>query len=223
MRVHTKVVVDIETGRVIEDDCQEYPDDLPLALCDRSIQAGAGQAGKTAGTDAGGYQSQADAAYGAGAPTMFRWAGGQTPGFGAIGLADMQNAAMSSAAAARGAGEETARLRAMRTGNAAALPAEQTAAAAGAARAGGSALQNILAKNAMLKEHQQEVGLRGTMGLYGAAGKQQLGEQELQNQLMRTQLQAGRSGWLQNMMGLMAAGGAGATGAGSFLTGFGQR
>ena len=45
MRINTKVVYDMETGKVIERECYDYPDDAPLALCNKAIEGAALLAG----------------------------------------------------------------------------------------------------------------------------------------------------------------------------------
>ena len=57
MRYHTRTVLDIETGAVIEDQVHEYSG--PWALADRSIANQAANNSTTAGASAGGYGAAA--------------------------------------------------------------------------------------------------------------------------------------------------------------------
>lgn len=213
VKIYTRVVCDIETGAVLEAEGYEYSG--PVALCDRSITSQANASARGANATAGGYGSEAGSMFSTVQPTVQRWAQGNTPGYGAMGLGNMLTAAQSAAAGARGAGEEKASLLAQRTGNLAALPASQTATAEATARALGSATQNILAKNAALKEHQQEMGLNEGGNLFGTAGKLQEGALGLQNEFLKTGVASDQAGWLQNAMGLIAASGKAMGGAGA--------
>lgn len=216
MRIHTKIVLDMATGAIEHEEGFEYHG--PIALCDRSVQSGAGQVATGDKGTAGTFGSQAGSMFNAVGPTISRWAAGETPGYGSLGLGQMLTSAEATAGAARSAGDEQARLRAMRTGNMASIAPTEAGIAGETGRGLGLAVQNILAKNAMLKEAQQEKGLGLGAGLYGTGGKLQEGALGLSNEALQTQLKAGQAGWLQNLMGLMQAGGGGA---GSAMAGYG--
>jgi hypothetical protein len=122
-------------------------------------------------------------------------------GYGASGLATMETANLAGSAATSGAAQQEAKLRAMRTGNAAGLPAEQAAIAGETARASGSGLQDILSKNAMLKEQQRLEANKDLMGLAGQETTAGLDYSKLVPEDINAALNAEQTGWLQNVEG----------------------
>lgn len=219
MKIHTKVVIEIETGAVVEDQFYHY--EGPLALCDRSLQRAATGATSQAEQTAGQYGATAQNISGNLTPELQKWTV-NPPGYGAMGLARMETSAMQAAGAKTGAAQEASRLRAMRTGNAAAMPALEAAEAQGGAQAAGSTVEDILARNEMLKsqQRQQAVGELGNM--YGASMRGDIGAQEIVPHDIGANLAAGQQGWLQDTMGIMGALGGMGTGAGAAMTGYGK-
>jgi len=55
----------------------------------------------------------------------------------------------------------------------------------------------------MLKERQKQEGLQGLQGLYGTDTSNQLRAMGLSAEDLQNQLNAGKSGWLQNTMGVL--------------------
>lgn len=214
MKIYTRIVMDWD-GNVIESESYEYCG--PVMRCDRSIQQTSAAAAGGAGGTAGGYGSEAESAFGGAITPLLQRARGEAPGVGAMGLADMLNAATTSGAAARGSADEQARLRAARTGNAAALNSTTSAIGAGTARAAGSTIEDALAQNAMLKE-QQTTGALGKLGnLYDTGERGEMSALEAQNQFLNTDINAGKSGWLQNLTSTLGTiGGLGADAAGAY-------
>lgn len=202
MKVYTRIVLDSSTWNIVEADHYEY--DGPVALCDRALAQQAVQGGKQAEQTAGQYGAAAGGIQGFLLPQLERQT--TTPaGFGPFGLAEMETGAESTAAGASGAAQERAKLNAMRTGNAAGLASTQAAAAEGAARAGGSALQDILAKNAQLKAEQQLSAQRQLGQLYG----EDVGAQTRALGILPEDVSAGANaekvGWLQNVTSALSA------------------
>ena len=77
MRIHTKIVLDMATGAIEHEEGFEYHG--PIALCDRSVQSGAGQVATGDKGTAGTFGSQAGSMFNAVGPTISRWAAGETP------------------------------------------------------------------------------------------------------------------------------------------------
>src|SRR5512146_3039128 len=164
MRIYTKVVIDISTGKLLNSEFFDYAG--PVALCDRSQQAAADAARNQATQSAGQYGGTAQNTSGQLVPQLQQWTTAP-PGYGPTGLAEMETRSVQAANAKAGAAQEASRLRAMRTGNEAGLGALEAAEARGGAQGAGSAVEDILAKNAMLKASQQEAAQRQLGGLYG--------------------------------------------------------
>ena len=89
----------------------------------------------------------------------------------------------------------------MRTGNAAGLGAIEAGGAGAGARASGSALQSILAKNAELKANQMSEANRGLGGILGEDIRGNIGAEGLVPEDIKTAVGAGQAGWLQNLYG----------------------
>src|SRR5690349_16731195 len=104
MKIHTHTIWDIETGAVLSDEVFEYTG--PVAFCDRSLNDMAKQNARTAQSTAGNYGAAAGGIQSELVPRLQQYSQGDTPGFGAVGLADMENAAESTAGAASGAAKE---------------------------------------------------------------------------------------------------------------------
>lgn len=215
MKVWTELVVDIETGKVSRETFYEYSG--PVALCDRALQQQATQAAKTATGTAAGYGAEAGGIQGNLVPRLESWAV-NPPGYNPMDLAMMETGAGETAAANTGSAQQAMRLRAMRTGNVAGLGAGEAAAAGEGARASGSALQSILAKNAELKSRQQSEANRGLEGILGEDIRGQVANAGLVPEDINAGVNAGKVGWLQNMTqildALKGAGGTSSSGAG---------
>lgn len=216
MRIHTQVQIDLETGRIEHEAGYEYYG--PLACCDRALTQMATQAGKTAtqvGADYGATAGQIQSGL---IPRLTQQAV-EPPGYGPMGLAQMETVQEAQAAAETGAEAEQARLKGMRTGNVASIGAEQVAGAEGASRSMGGALQRILAQNAMLKTQQQEQANRMLTGLAGQDIQAQEAAMRLVPENIRTAIDAQKVGWLQNVLGVMGAVGQLGAGMGGLVPG----
>ena len=220
MKVYTRIVIDMETMEVIERQSYQYPDNLPVALCDRSLQRQAGEATSAARQTAGQYGGTAANISGNLIPELQKWTV-TPPGYGAQGLAEMQTSALQGARARSGAMQEASRLRALRTGNEAGLGSLEAAEAEGGARGAGSAIQDILAKNAMLKADQQRQAMGELGNLYGTSMRGDIEAQGLVPRDISANLAAGQQGWLQNAEGIvqMLGGGGGGVGAATGIKG----
>ena len=202
MKIHTRIIVDMQTGEVLLDEFYEYSG--PLALCDRSLQSQATQAANTASQTAGNYGAGAAGIQANLVPRLEREAV-NPPGYGSFGLGEMETANQETAAGATGSAQEAAKLRSMRTGNAAGLGAIEAGGAGAGARASGSALQSILAKNAELKANQMSEANRGLGGILGEDIRGNIGAEGLVPEDIKAGVAAGNSGWLQNLTKMIAA------------------
>lgn len=200
MRIHSRVVFDFETGRVLEEEGFEHSGSL--ALCDRSLHDQGQQAGKTA-TQTGAQLGATGAGILSGIlPTLQRSATGNAPGFGAAGLSNMMTQAALATGAETGKSAEDARLRAMRTGNVAGAGAVEAAGAEGATRAYGGGLQDILAQNEKLKEMQRSQALGELGDIYKTDVGEGVRAQSLVPSDINAATQAEKVGWLQNAIAL---------------------
>ena len=195
MKIFTSVLLDWK-GNIIESESFEYFG--PIAKCDRSLTNDAEQAQKTAVQTAGNYQAAGQGIQQSLVPRLEQQAVNPT-GFGAFGLGEMETGAEQTAAGASGAAAEQARLRANRTGNAASLGSVQAAGAGEAAKAGGSALQSILSRNAQLKATQQQQANQGLEGVLGEDIKGNLGAEGLVPEDIKAASEAEQFGWLQDV------------------------
>jgi hypothetical protein len=122
----------------------------------QNANAASGQALGTSGMMTG----QGMSLFGGINPTLQRFATGGAPGFGPTGLSQMLTGANLATAAKSGATAQQDKLNALRSGNPASINATADAANRGGSMAAGSTVQDILSKNAMLKQQQQQDALR---------------------------------------------------------------
>jgi len=78
-----------------------------------------------------------------------------------------------------------------------------------AARSGGRTLaknaQDVQTKNAMLRESNRQAGIGGLGDLYGQNSRNMLSALGLGNQATENAINSGKTGWFQNMLGLINA------------------
>ena len=200
MRIHTKAVLDIETGRILEDHSYEYSG--PLALADRAVQGEAQQAQKTAGQTAAGYGQTAGQIGSNIIPTLERDVN-NAPGFSPTQTNAMLVAGEQGAGGATGAVVGQAGLNALRTRNTGATSSVLDDAMQRKAQILSQNALGVQGKNAELQQQQRAQGLAGLEGLYGTDVGAQLKSMGIQNQDINTQLQAGQEGWLQQGEGVL--------------------
>lgn len=126
------------------------------------------------------------------------------PGFGSD-LPNMQAIAGQEASSAANNARASSALQASRSGNAAGLNAAEDAAVGQASMAGGQNQQDILAQNAQLKQTQQEEGANTLQGLYGTNVNAQLSALGQQPSDINAGVNAGQTGWLQNVTGVLGS------------------
>lgn len=212
MRIHTKTILDIETGQILEDHFYEYVG--PVVLADRAIQSSAEQAAKSAGATGATYGQTAAGIGGTIIPTLERDVNN------APGLTPTQKSA-ELVAGEQGAGGATAGvvgqagLNALRTRNTGATSSVLDDAMRRKAQLLSQNALGVEKQNTNLQQTQRAQGLQGLEGLYGTDVGAQLKSMGLQDQDLNTAIQAGNSGWLQNTdQTITALSGAASKGAG---------
>ena len=215
MRIHTHTVIDIESGKILQDDFYEY--DGPLALADRAAQAAASGAAKTAGTTAAGYGTSAGAI---GAPLTKTL---QNDVNNPIGFTPTETNNML-VAGEQGAGGATsgiagaAGLNAMRTRNTGALSGVLDQAARTKQQQLSQNALGVQNESAKLAQAKRASALSGLQGLYGTDVGAQLKAMGVQDSDINSEIAAGQSGWLQNVEGVGNMLGNMAKGAGSIMS-----
>lgn len=211
MKIYTKIVFDIETGKRLEEEFFEY--DGPLALCDRAAQSQASQAEKTAGSTASQYGSAASGINSTLTPFLTRELT-NPQGFTQGDLTQMLNYAEAGAGGANSGITGQANLEAARTRNASGFSSALDDAARQRSKALASTSEGIGAENAQLKQQQQQSAAKQLQGLYGTDTSAMLDSMGLQNQDINTEIKAGQSGWFQNLNQMLQTieGGASAAG-----------
>lgn len=131
-------------------------------------------------------------------------------GFGQKELSDMTTAAEQSAGGALGAATGRAQQEAAASRNSGSFAPVLDEASRDAGRNLSDTTLGIKNKNALLKESQRQSGLGGLENMFGTENSDVLSSLGLQNQSTNSLVNAGNSGWFQNMLGFMnAASGAG--------------
>jgi hypothetical protein len=212
MRIHTKTVFDIETGRLLSDEWYDY--EGPVALADRAIQGAANADAKTAGDTAAGYGSSAAGIGSTVIPTLTRDVTNPT-GFTPTEKNQQLVASQQGAGGATAGVTGAAGLAANRTRNSSALSSVLDQAARTKQQAlSGNAL-GIQTADAKLAQQKRAQALGGLEGMYGTDVSAQLKSMGIQDQDLNTAISAGNSGWLQNTEGVLGTlGKAASTGAG---------
>lgn len=198
MIYNTKIVIDIESGKVLFRDLPHIYSG-PVELCDKKAKAMAKNAANTATSEGARYGSAATDIASTLVPEYRREATSPT-GFmpqdvNAMLVGGEQGAGGAASSLAGEAGLAAARSR--NTGALAGTLAE-------IARTKGRQLsQNALdvqAMNAREKQRQRSEGLRGLEGIYGTDVGAQLKEQGLVPEDIHAMLEANKTGWGKNLM-----------------------
>ena len=202
MRIHTRTTIDIETGRILSDSFFEY--DGPLELADRSAAAAAGKAAGVASNVAQGYGSTAAGIGSTLVPTLTQEATNPT-GFTPTQLNNQLVAGEQGAGGATSGITGTAGLNAMRTRNSGALSSVFDAAARRQGQTLSQNALNVQNQNAMLQQKKQQEGLSGLEGLYGTDVGAQLKAMGIVPDDINAEVNASKSGWMQNLEGGISA------------------
>lgn len=199
MKIYRSLTIDIETGRVLEEDSFEY--DGPLALCDRSAQSSAGRAASNAGNAAAGYGSTAST-IGSQLLPYYTQQLYHPAGMSQQDIGSQLAFGMGGAGGATSGITGQANLQAARSNNTAGFTSALDAAARDRAQAAAKTSEGIAARNANVKLQQQQDAGRGLSSLYGMSAGAQAREGDVQNQAIQDQIKAGQTGWLQNLEGI---------------------
>lgn len=214
MIITTKAVYDIETGKLLAWAGYEY--DGPLWLCDRAAQTQATNAGEEAQGVAGTEQAEAQGIQGTLTPTLEGWLTAQHS-MSPTQLNEMLTFAGAGTGGATGALGERTELEAARTGNTAGFQSSLDAMAQNRQQALAKASEGIAAQDVQgaLARQQMAAGELGKEGEVDTSAA--LKAMGLQTEDINAEVEAGKSGWFQNMTGLIKSlQGAGASGGSAF-------
>lgn len=195
MRVHTKIVIDIATGKVLEDEFHEY--EGSVAKCDRAAQAEAKDAFNTAQNTATDEGSKADSISANLTPFLTNEML-HPQGYSQPDLTAMLSASQAGAGGASDAITGDAADMAARTRNPSAFTSNLDEAARDRMKAAAGSSENIAAKNAGLKQEQMQEGAKGLGGEYGEDTDAMLKSMGMETGDVNALTDAGKSGWLQN-------------------------
>ena len=164
---------------------------------DRAAQSAAQGAANNASATAGSYGSTAAGIGGTIIPTLTRDVN-NAPGFSPTDLNSMLVAGEQGAGGANSAITGQAGLTAARTRNSAALPGVFDQAARRQAQTLSQNALNVQGQNAQLKQKQRSQAFSGLQGLYGTDVNAQLKAMGIDTNDINAEVNAGKSGWLQN-------------------------
>jgi hypothetical protein len=173
-------------------------------MADRAAQSQAAVAAKQAGATGADYGASASSIGSTLVPTLTRDINNPT-GFSPTEKNNMLVASEQGAGGANAGITGAAGLTANRTRNSSALSSVLDQAARDKSQAlSGNAL-SIQNKDAMLAQQKRAAALGGLQGLYGTDVGAQLKSMGIQDQDINTEIEAGKSGWLQNAEGGLSA------------------
>lgn len=124
-------------------------------------------------------------------------------GFSQQDLTAMQTAGEAGAGGVTGGIQSKLNQEAAASGNASGFAAAGDELARERGKAAASAGENIAAQNAEVKQKQQQSAAEGLRGLYGTDVGAQMQSMGLGNEAINTEINAGKSGWLQNMLAII--------------------
>jgi hypothetical protein len=127
-------------------------------------------------------------------------------GFGAGDIASMNTAAQEAAGGGVSAAVGAGNLTAARDRNSGGFAPALDSSVRDAMKSNSDAALGVQNENALLKEQQKQEGAAGLHNLYGTENNDVLSSLGLQNQSTNTEIEAGKSGWFQNMTDLIRAG-----------------
>jgi len=177
----------------------EIPDHEILIRADRGVQKAASTSGKQAGAQADQYGSRGTTEENAIIPGLVQDAQNPT-GYTPLQRASMITSGNEALGGVNSGASGEARLNSMRTRNAAGFAPALAEAARAKGRAAASTGLQINMGDAALAEQKRQEARSNLMKLYGIDTGQQLGQEEMQNRDLQTQLEGGKSGWLQNTL-----------------------
>lgn len=120
-------------------------------------------------------------------------------GFSQQDQSAMLSAGLGGAGGATSALDGQANLAAARSGNSGGFQAALDSAARSRSQAGAQSAEGIASQNANLKQSQMQDAARGLQGMYGTEQSGMLGAMGQQSEDINADVNAGNSGWLQNL------------------------
>ena len=127
-------------------------------------------------------------------------------GLGEESKANMNTAAQEAAGGAVSGAVGAGNLTAARDRNSGGFAPALDESVRNAMKSNSDAALGVQNEDALLKEQQKQEGAAGLHNLYGTENNDILSSLGLQNQSTNTQIEAGKSGWFQNMTDLIRAG-----------------
>lgn len=216
MIVHTKTVWQLTDDPneylPLYDESYEY--DGPLALADRAAQGQANQAQTTAANTAGQEGATAQNIQSSLLP-YYKQEMNTQHGFSPTQQNEMLTYAEAGSGGATSGLDEAAKLEAARTGNTASLGGELRDISQNNQKTEANASEGIGAADVAAAKQLNQQGAQGEAGLYGADTTAMLNAMGIQTGDINAEVNAGNSGWFQNMTGFMNAAGNAMKGAGS--------
>lgn len=202
MKITTKITWDMLTGEVTEHDFYEY--EGPLALADRAAQSAdrsnaktAGQLGSNLGANASTEGAQLNPFYSGEMHAEHEFDPNQT--------GELLTAAEAGSGGATGALKGEAELEAARTRNPSGFTKALDEVARDQQKTAAGASEGIAAQDVEGAMKLRQEGAAGEAGLYGENLKGQLSAMGQQTADEQAAVEAGKSGWLQNMDQTIAA------------------
>lgn len=196
MLISTHVLIDIETGQIVERDRIVY--DGPLELCDKKAKGMAQKAANTARDTATGFGSEASTVGSSLVPELTREATTPT-GFMPQDLNAMLVAGAQGAGGAAGTLAGEASSGAARSRNTGALSGVLGEISRNKTRQLSDNALNVQVMNARERERQRTQGLEGLGRVRGEDIHAQIAEQGLVPENIRTMLEANKTGWGKNL------------------------
>lgn len=198
MKIATKVVYQITDGDIVLVEKQEYEYEGPVALCDRSgTQASkdARDVAKTTASDAGG---EADTEHGTLSP-FYNTEMNAEHLFNPNQNAELLTAAQAPLGSSLGDTQHVAELQGARTRNASGFTKTLQQAQRDRDKAMAGTSEGIAAQDILGAKQLNQEGAAGEMGLFQNDTQKQLQSMGLETGDINAQVNAGKSGWLQNL------------------------
>jgi hypothetical protein len=181
-----------------------YEYEGPIARLDRAAQSAAKSAANTAAQQAASESGQAAAERAQLAPFFAEEMGAQH-GFTPGQVNELLTNALSGAGAATGATQGAMQRQAAQTRNVTGLTKGLQDVAMERAKAAAGGAEGVAAQDVLGAQQLRQEGAKGMAGLYGQDTDAMLKSMGLQTQDIQTQIEAGKSGWLQNTEGMIKA------------------
>jgi hypothetical protein len=212
VRILLNPTFDIETGKLLSHDGESFVESIPIR-CDRSVQKSAKQGSAAATAKAGQLGAGAEQIRSAIIPGLEQEAEHPT-GYSPLEKGRMLTSIGEGVGGVNAGVTGLANLASARTRNAGGFTSALDEAARIKGRQMASAGLGVENEDARLAQEKQRFAQQQLSGLYGTDTSNQLRAMGLSDEDLRTALEAGKTGWLQNLEGGIntVAGVAGAAG-----------